>query len=79
MAFPENLAQLASGSAGKNAKGEKEELAPRPVSVIGMSPSHRRVHSEAICITVMAHTKRLATYGREEIWKVDVSGYYKTD
>ena len=48
--FPDNLAQLASGSAGENAKGEKEELAPRPVSVIGMSPSHRRVHSEAITV-----------------------------
>ena len=57
MTFPENLAQLASGSAGKNAKGEKEELAPRPVSVIGMSPSHRRVHSEAI--TVMKDWQRM--------------------
>ena len=48
--FPDNLAQLASGSASGNAEGEKEELAPRPVSVIGMSPSHRRVHSEAITV-----------------------------
>ena len=48
--YPENLAQLALGSAGGNAKEEKEELAPRPVSVIGMSPSHRRVHSEAITV-----------------------------
>ena len=53
--YPENLAQMALGLAGRNAKEEKEELAPRPVSVIGMSPSHRspshrRVHSEAITV-----------------------------
>ena len=48
--YPENLAQLASGLASGSDKGEKEEPAPRPVSVIGMSPSHRRVHSEAITV-----------------------------
>lgn len=48
--FPENLAQLVSGSASGNAKEEKEEPPPRPVSVIGMSPSHRRIHSEAITV-----------------------------
>ena len=52
--FPENLSQLVSGSAEDTTKEEKE-LAPRPVSVIGMSPSHRRVHSEAI--TVMPSQK----------------------
>ena len=48
--YPENLAQLVSGLSGGSDKEEKEESAPRPVSVIGMSPSHRRVHSEAITV-----------------------------
>ena len=46
--YPENLTRLALGR--RNGKEEKEEPAPRPVSVIGMSPSHKRVHSEAITV-----------------------------
>ena len=45
--YPENLTEIALS---RNGKEEKEELAPRPVSVIGMSPSHRRIRSEAITV-----------------------------
>jgi len=40
---PDNLANI-------GVKEEKEPPAPRPVSVIGLTPIHRRVHSEAITV-----------------------------
>ena len=45
---PDNLANI-------GVKEEKEPPAPRPVSVIGLTPTHRRVRSEAI--TVMPSQK----------------------
>jgi len=45
---PDDLANI-------GVKEEREPPAPRPVSVIGLAPTHRRVHSEAI--TVMPSQK----------------------